>query len=316
MAESAEIADRPLAPNQKAEGPESLETPGLLDGGQLEAGSGDVSLLPPIGWSQWKVHRDHGVRERVALAALDVRTAELTALGVDIRQLMSDMADLDAAVTLRSVEGLGVAKRTVDILTGKGVETIGDVLGLDVMTASYSGSGMTALPSQIDLARASLGPAIAYRRRGVVVVEVPRADVEVDVDMENVEEGCYLWGALVSRADGTAEPEYHAFVTWEPVTLETEVANSLRFWRWLRELRVATVEAGRTFRAYCYNAAAENTYLRRLARGAGIEEEVERFIARGLPRVGVTSELACLDGGPGRMSLCPSRTRRSSATMS
>jgi predicted RecB family nuclease len=136
---------------------------------------------------------------------------------------------------------------------------------------------MTSLPDQIDLARAALGEAPAYRRRGVGALVVPRADVEVDVDMENVEGGCYLWGSLVAR-DGT-DMEYVPFITWATLTPDVEAANSLAFWRWLMALRGAAHAAGRTFRAYCWHAPAENGFLRRLGRACAMVEEVEAFIA-------------------------------------
>jgi predicted RecB family nuclease len=139
---------------------------------------------------------------------------------------------------------------------------------------------MPALPDHIDLARAALGRHPVYRRRGVARISVPRADVEVDVDMENVEGGVYLWGSLVTRRDGpSATPGYVPFATWEPMTPEVEAGNALRFWRWLMELKSETAAAGQTFRAYCWNAAAENRYLRRLGLACGITGAVEDFIA-------------------------------------
>ena len=121
-----------------------------------------------------------------------------------------------------------------------------------------------------------------YRKRGVSEVVVTRADVEVDVDMETTELGCYMWGSYVTDRSNTgiAETGYRAFVTWEPLTPEVEAENSLRFWRWLMEIRQECRDAGMTFAAYCYNAGAENTYLRRLAIAEeALAEEIEDFIA-------------------------------------
>jgi len=68
-------------------------------------------------------------------------------------------------------------------------------------------------------------------------------------------------------------------VTWEPLTLEAEAANTRRFWEWLMNLRRLCHGAGLTFAAYCYSSSAENTYLRRLAiADEALAAEIERFI--------------------------------------
>lgn len=158
--------------------------------------------------------------------------------------------------------------------------TVGDVSRLSVDTASYSDVGLSSLPEQIDRARAALGAAPVYRRREVDAISVPRADVEVDVDMENVEDGVYLWGALLTHrwAVSAATEPYHPFVTWEPLTPEVQAENFLRFWNWLMDIRAASLQAGHTFSAYCYNASSENTYLRTLGRAAGVLDRVEELI--------------------------------------
>jgi predicted RecB family nuclease len=247
--------------------------------GRLESGSGDVSLIPRIGWRQRQIHGAHGVRDRGELASLDIRTARLVSTGVNVAEIQSLIADLPLNTPVKDLAVVIRSKKALAALEDASVRTFADLADLPRATASYAGSGMTTLPEQIDLARAVLGPAPIYKRRGVETVLLPRADVEVDVDMENVEQGVYLWGALVSdRTKPDSPPQYMEFATWNPLDPEVELQNSLRFWLWLASVRSQAEQKGLSFRAYCYNASAENTYLRRLGVAGGILEDVTSFI--------------------------------------
>ncbi len=243
----------------------------------LETPPGDVSLLPRVGWTQWRAHRDRSVRNRADLAALDVRTAQLVAAKVDVAGLMVAVTRLNPATTVLALGSVWPKSNQLTQLDELGIATLADVLSLDATTARYSNAGMASLPDQIDMARAALGAQLAYRRRGVGELVVPRADVEVDIDMENTEQGVYLWGTLVTRESAVGS-DYVPFVTWEPITVDVEPTNSITFWRWLMSLRAATHAKGLTFCAYCWNAGAENQYLRRIGLAWGITDEVEAFI--------------------------------------
>jgi predicted RecB family nuclease len=115
----------------------------------------------------------------------------------------------------------------------------------------------------VALARAWLRGLPVVRR--VERVPVPRADVEVDIDMESFgESGAYLWGALLTGpgADAVGEvPGYRAFATWEPLPTDDEARSFAEFWTWLSGVRRRCVERGLTFAAYCYNEQAENRWL-------------------------------------------------------
>jgi predicted RecB family nuclease len=246
---------------------------------QLETGYGDVSLLPGIGWRQRKIHVAHGVRDRAELASLDIRTARLVADGVNVAEMQLLIEDLPPNTPVRDLAVVVRSKKALAALEDAGVRTFADLADLPRSTALYTDATMAALPEQIDLARAALGPASTYLRRGVETMLLPRADVEVDVDMENVEQGVYLWGALVSdRTKPDFTPRYTAFATWDPLDPDVELQNSLRFWEWLAAVRSEAEHKGLSFRAYCYNASAENTYLRRLGVAGGISDEVAAFI--------------------------------------
>jgi predicted RecB family nuclease len=138
-----------------------------------------------------------------------------------------------------------------------------------------------ALAAAIEQARARLGPAPAYRRRGVERVEVVGADVELDIDMENVGGGAYLWGVWVGgrAAEQIAPPGYRCFVDWDADAAAAGVRAFEAFWTWLDGSRAEARARGLTLRAYCWSAAAENRWLRHGAAAIGRSREVERFIA-------------------------------------
>ncbi len=247
---------------------------------ELQAGSGDVSLLPGVGWRAWRIHRDHGVTSRAALAALDLATAELVSAGVDLPAVMGAASGAPPDAPLAQL----VAPRRRAQLTrleGAGIHDAAGVLALDRATASYSGANLTPLVEHIDLARAALGPEPAYRRRDVGALRVPRGDVELDLDMESTEDGVYLWGALVTdrASTGLVEPGYRAFVSFEAMCAEVEQDLFAALWSWLTGMIEAVVGSGAGLRAYCYNAAAENGQLRRLGLARRLIDEVESFIA-------------------------------------
>ena len=103
----------------------------------------------------------------------------------------------------------------------------------------------------------------------------PRADVEIDVDLEAYPaHGAYLWGACRRGRVRAARDVGAARADGLGGTAEAE--NFARFWDWLMERRAAAVGAGRTFRAYCWAAEGENHWLRHSAkRFAGLEFVVE-----------------------------------------
>jgi predicted RecB family nuclease len=249
-------------------------------GPYLQAGSGDVSLLPGIGWRAWQVHRDHGVTSRAALAALDYRTATLVAAGVDLRPIMAAIDSRPDSTPVAEITG---PRKTAQLasLAAEGIGTVGDARALSGATAGYSDAPMRDLGEQIDNARAALGGSPVYRRRGIGSVRVPRGDVEVDIDMENTPDGVYLWGTLVTDRSGRAPVRtgYRAFCSWDQLTGAGEAELFAEFWMWLTSLRQAVASAGLSFRAYCYNAAAENGQLRRISAGLGLTGDVEDFIA-------------------------------------
>ncbi|MBB1035620.1 TM0106 family RecB-like putative nuclease, partial [Dietzia sp. CQ4] len=131
----------------------------------------------------------------------------------------------------------------------------------------------------------------AHRDGEVVVPKVarpaiPRADVEVDVDLEShLDDGAYLWGTLLTLRDGRRlEAEgYRPFATWARLPDPDEGRSFAEFWRWLTGIRDRAEGQGRTFRAYCYSRSAENGWMLSTATRFGPEGTVA--VVRGVPSV-------------------------------
>ena len=249
-----------------------------------------VSLLPGSRWSRFLEHRARGILTRTAVAALDWRTAWIVfgdARGnntsVDVTALLDETQDLEAETLISDV--VGSRRRTVLRRFAKaGIVTVGDLRALDLTTASYStaSSRVGWLPGVIDTARAAV-TGRPFRARGIQQIEVPRAEVEIDLDMESTEDGVYLWGMWVhapatSRLAG--EVGYRADARWEPMSPEVEVQLLRDTWAHLGQLQDAAVADGHTFAVYCYSSAEERE-LRRIARMSGdpaFEAEIEAFV--------------------------------------
>ncbi|QGW23331.1 MULTISPECIES: TM0106 family RecB-like putative nuclease [unclassified Dietzia] len=131
----------------------------------------------------------------------------------------------------------------------------------------------------------------AHRDGEVVVPKVarptiPRADIEVDVDLEShLDDGAYLWGTLLTLRDGRRlEAEgYRPFATWARLPDPDEGRSFAEFWRWLTGIRDRAEGQGRTFRAYCYSKSAENGWMLSTATRFGPEGTLAEV--RGVPSV-------------------------------
>jgi predicted RecB family nuclease len=183
---------------------------------------------------------------------------------------------------------LVVRGETAVALREVGVHTVAQLAACDPRAEPPAVLPGLPFADVVALARARLRGLAVVRR--VPVVPVPRADVEVDVDMESFgEAGAYLWGVRVQYRGGPLpgdQPEgYRAFATWEAVPAIDEARSFAAFWGWLSQVRADAAATGRSFAAYCYNEQAENRWLlasaRRFAGRPGIPAvaEVEQFIA-------------------------------------
>lgn len=239
--------------------------------------SADLSLLTGIGVTRRRLYKDHGVESLFDLAALDWTTAELCRNKVDLCHLLDETRDLDASTPLGAV--VPGRKKQLEVLAAHGFATVADLARVDARTLDLCAAGTTNLATQIDLARARTGPAPAYRGRGADALAVPRGDIEIDVDMESTNDGCYLWGALVTdRRPAPARTRYVSFSTWDADLESGQLVAFKEFWSWFAGERARAQAEGLTFRAYCYSKSAEESQMKPIADQLGIRGEVDEFL--------------------------------------
>ena len=173
-----------------------------------------------MGVARRRLYQAHGVADLHDLAALDWTTAELAHARVDLPDLLAKAEGLAAQTPWSTV----IAGRTkqLDVLARHDMVRVGDLAGLDRATLGLCAAGAGNLSTQ---GSTWPGPAWGPSPRPTASGACGRisvghgADVEVDVDMENAEDGCYLWGAYVStRSPAWLAPRLgpFSFASWDP----------------------------------------------------------------------------------------------------
>ncbi len=238
----------------------------------------DLSLISGVGVARRRLYKAHGIENLHDLARLDWTTAELSGCGVDVDDLLTKAEGLQPETPLATL--IPKRKKQITELAHLGFIDVAHLKTIDPATLALCRAGLTNLATQIDLARARVGPAPAYRARGVERIAVPRGDIEIDVDMESTHDGCYLWGALVSdRRASSPDARYVSFATWDPDIEKGETLAFKDFWTWLTNERAQARAIGATLRAYCYSRSAEQGQMRRIADRIGLLAQVDEFIA-------------------------------------
>ncbi len=122
---------------------------------------------------------------------------------------------------------------------------------------------------------------IPLLRVGDGPLEVPRADVEVDLDYESDTEGRkYLWGARVSRRDGDGGHDrgrYHAFVRWGVLDAEAERELAAETVAWLRTLVADAAARDQTLQVHHWTGV-EPAALRSILGDEAVADVLEHFV--------------------------------------
>ncbi|MEO7588965.1 MAG: TM0106 family RecB-like putative nuclease [Arachnia sp.] len=157
--------------------------------------------------------------------------------------------------------------RELQALVSLGISTVTELAGADVEEllpgylplTSHRDRSASRLRQAAQRAR-MLADGVALERISGDPIGVPRADVEVDLDIETAEgDITYLWGALVTNRT-TGEKYFHHTSSFDTMDSDDEVELAASFARWLIQL----IGQHPGLRVYHYSDY-ETVHLRRLA---------------------------------------------------
>ncbi|MDR7086855.1 putative RecB family nuclease [Aeromicrobium panaciterrae] len=175
--------------------------------------------------------------------------------------------------------------REWDALASGGVTSVEQLASLDTADPEFQGSYLPevthlrdALPRLDTAVRRArmLRDGVILERTTSGAIRVPRADIEIDFDIEwDPSDQVYLWGALVRRLDGVET--YHPVVTWNAIDDAAAVELATQFATWLRgEIRSAEA-AGQSLLVYHYSSP-EPGYLKRILGEPAVTDLLSHFV--------------------------------------
>jgi predicted RecB family nuclease len=164
----------------------------------------------------------------------------------------------DVLVTEQHVSLVGGVTVTVTKkLANANIHTIPQLAALDhsLVTADAKLSAIESLSHNIDAGRVYLhGGNFPYLRRNSSAPHIPRADVEIDFDVEN-DDVLYLLGNYITQKqpDGSYDNgKFVSFHYFDRSDADEEGRQLAAFWKWLNDTVAATQAAGKTVAVYCY----------------------------------------------------------------
>lgn len=200
-----------------------------------------------------------------------------------------DKARAHYAAGVESIRDLAA----LDTRTATAVDAGYDVTGVEGMcqtTAAYVGTGVTDLLGAIDQARVTRSGKV-HRARDAQWVDLDRAAIEIDIDLEN-DERLYMFGCRATgrrrRPDGTERQrvEMHTFADYSN-TDEGEMRVFVETWDYLQYMLQKARMQKHSIRIYHYSAH-ERTWFRKLAEkyagqpGVPTVRDVELFLDSGV----------------------------------